>query len=144
MWLFQFASVVWFNMTVFRDAEPCSHHVLMMETVKHLWNISHFLPNYMAEHPRRQSSSYSFPLEPEISQESSTILYGLLESTIMPIYCCGVCIMCVCKWCQLNIVGQLQDLRQRKYKEVFRKYKMTLVTVNGEDRLQCVWHAVKC
>jgi hypothetical protein len=36
------------------------------EGSKHLWNVGQFLPNYTAQHPRRQSSSYS-PWEPEIS-----------------------------------------------------------------------------
>jgi hypothetical protein len=34
---------------------------------KHLWNVSKFLPDYTAQQPRRQSSSYSPPWEPEIS-----------------------------------------------------------------------------
>jgi hypothetical protein len=33
---------------------------------KHLWNIGKLLPHYTAQHPRRQSSSYSPPWEPEI------------------------------------------------------------------------------
>jgi hypothetical protein len=36
---------------------------------KHLWNVSKLLPDYTAQHPRRQSSSYSPLWEPEISQK---------------------------------------------------------------------------
>jgi hypothetical protein len=34
---------------------------------KHLWNIGKLLPDYMAQQPRRQPSSYSLPWELEIS-----------------------------------------------------------------------------
>jgi hypothetical protein len=34
---------------------------------KHLWNVGKFLPDNMAQRPRRQPSSYSSPWEPEIS-----------------------------------------------------------------------------
>jgi hypothetical protein len=34
---------------------------------KHLWNVSKLLPYYKAQHPRRLSSSYLPPWEPEIS-----------------------------------------------------------------------------
>jgi hypothetical protein len=32
---------------------------------KHLWNVGKLLPDYMAQQPRRQPSSYSPPWEPE-------------------------------------------------------------------------------
>jgi hypothetical protein len=35
---------------------------------KHLWNVGEFLPDYTAQHPRRQSPLYSSPREPEISR----------------------------------------------------------------------------
>jgi hypothetical protein len=34
---------------------------------KHLWNVGQFLPDYAAQQPRRQSSSFSLPWEPETS-----------------------------------------------------------------------------
>jgi hypothetical protein len=34
---------------------------------KHLWNVSKLLPDYTAQQPRRQPSSYSTPWEPKIS-----------------------------------------------------------------------------
>jgi hypothetical protein len=34
---------------------------------KHLWNVGKLLPDYMAQQPRRQPSSYSPPWQPEIS-----------------------------------------------------------------------------
>jgi hypothetical protein len=37
---------------------------------KHLWNVGKLLPDYMAWQLRRQSSSYSLPWEPQISQNS--------------------------------------------------------------------------
>jgi hypothetical protein len=36
---------------------------------KHLWNVGPFLPDHTTQHPRRQSSSYSPPWEPEVSPE---------------------------------------------------------------------------
>jgi hypothetical protein len=36
---------------------------------KYLWNVVKLLPDYMAQHPRRQSSSYSPPWKHEISPE---------------------------------------------------------------------------
>jgi hypothetical protein len=40
---------------------------------KHLWNFGKLLPDYTAQHPRRQSSSYSPPWEPEISPEIRSV-----------------------------------------------------------------------
>jgi hypothetical protein len=40
---------------------------------KHLWNVGQLLPDHMAQHPRRQSSSYSLPWEPEISPSSAVL-----------------------------------------------------------------------
>jgi hypothetical protein len=40
---------------------------------KHLWNVGQFLWDYTAQHPRRQSSSYSPPWGPKISQNGKTI-----------------------------------------------------------------------
>jgi hypothetical protein len=40
---------------------------------KHLWIVSKLLPVYTAQHPRRHSSSYSPPWDPEIS--TKTLLY---------------------------------------------------------------------
>jgi hypothetical protein len=39
----------------------CLHHQGNDGGSKHLWNIGKFLWDYMAQHPRRQSSSYSMP-----------------------------------------------------------------------------------
>jgi hypothetical protein len=36
------------------------------EGSKHLWNVGKLLPDYTAQHPRRQPSSYSLPWEPQI------------------------------------------------------------------------------
>jgi hypothetical protein len=41
---------------------------------KHNSKVSQFLPEYMAQHPRRQSSSYSFSWEPQISPDSILLL----------------------------------------------------------------------
>jgi hypothetical protein len=46
---------------------------------KHFWNIGQFLPHFTAQHPRTQSSSYSPPWEPEISQ--LLIDYRLISGT---------------------------------------------------------------
>jgi hypothetical protein len=37
--------------------------------IKYLWNLAKLLPDYTAQYPRRQPSSYSPPSEPEISAE---------------------------------------------------------------------------
>jgi hypothetical protein len=42
--------------------------------IKHLWNISKLLPDYMVQHPRRQSSSYLLLWKPEIS--SAVNMFG--------------------------------------------------------------------
>jgi hypothetical protein len=42
---------------------------------EHLWNFGKFLPNYTAQHPRRQSSSYSPPWEPEVSPKLRNLLW---------------------------------------------------------------------
>jgi hypothetical protein len=38
--------------------------------LKHLWNVGKLLPDYTAQHPRRQPSSYSPPWKPQISHFS--------------------------------------------------------------------------
>jgi hypothetical protein len=38
---------------------------------KHLWNVGKLLPDYAAQQPTRQPSSYSPPWDPEMSQTSS-------------------------------------------------------------------------
>jgi hypothetical protein len=60
-------------MAVFWDVAPC----ILVEIDrpddggnKHLWNVDQCLPYYTAQHPRRQSSSYSTPWEPEISPKN--------------------------------------------------------------------------
>jgi hypothetical protein len=81
------------KMTIFWDAAPCSlvetdrrfrgahclhHHgdewVLRPNGggSKHLWNISQFLPDYMAHHPRRQSPSVR-TLQPAKTCHNSTL-----------------------------------------------------------------------
>jgi hypothetical protein len=70
------------KMTVFWDVAPCSlvevdwllrgsfdlHHYRPDDGgSKLLWNVGHLLPDFTVQHPRRQSSSYSLPWEPEIS-----------------------------------------------------------------------------
>jgi hypothetical protein len=54
----------WFRMWELR---VCDHHP-DDGVSKHLWNVSKFLPDFTAQEPRRQPSSYSPPWEPEISQ----------------------------------------------------------------------------
>jgi hypothetical protein len=49
------------KMTVFWDVAPCS-----------VWNVLQFLRDYTEQNPRRQSSSYSAPWEPGISQDSGS------------------------------------------------------------------------
>jgi hypothetical protein len=71
------------KMTVLWDVAPCSlvefyqrfrgdyclhHQAVMMEEVKLLWNVGKLLPDYTAQHPRRQPSSYSSPWGHEISR----------------------------------------------------------------------------
>jgi hypothetical protein len=41
---------------------------------KHLWNVGKLLPDYTAQHPRLQSSSYSPPWEPETSAGCISVL----------------------------------------------------------------------
>jgi hypothetical protein len=53
------------KMTVFWDVAPCDRPD--DGGSKHFWNVGKLLPDYMAQHSRRQSSSYSLPWEPEIS-----------------------------------------------------------------------------
>jgi hypothetical protein len=58
-------------MTVFWDVTPCSDEYHPDDGgSKHLWNIRKLLPDYTAQHSRRQSSSYSPPWEPKISAVS--------------------------------------------------------------------------
>jgi hypothetical protein len=56
------------KMTVFWDVAPCS---LVGHPddggIKHLWNVGQFLPDYMVQHPQKQSSAHSSPWEAEIS-----------------------------------------------------------------------------
>jgi hypothetical protein len=42
---------------------------------KHLWNVGQFLPDYMTQHRRRQSSLYSSPWEPEILQSNYVVRF---------------------------------------------------------------------
>jgi hypothetical protein len=77
---------VWWNgkymkMPVFSDVAPCSlveidssfrgaywfHHQVDVRGSKHLRNVGQVKPDNTAQHPRRQSSSYSSPWETEIS-----------------------------------------------------------------------------
>jgi hypothetical protein len=66
--LYQGLKILGLKMTVFWDVALCS----LMEVYrcfrgsKHLWNVSKLLPDYMAQHPRRQPSSYSPLWETEI------------------------------------------------------------------------------
>jgi hypothetical protein len=68
--------------TVFWDVAPCillevyqsfrgacclHHEVTDYGCSKHLWNVSKLLPDYIAKHPTRHSSSSSPPSEPEFS-----------------------------------------------------------------------------
>jgi hypothetical protein len=67
--------VLSYKMTVLWDVAPCSlvvyrlfkgaccfyHHSSNDGGSKHLWNVCKLLPHYTAQHPRRQSSSYSPP-----------------------------------------------------------------------------------
>jgi hypothetical protein len=54
------------KITIFWDAVSCSlvEVYQRFRGSKHLWNVGRFLPDYMAQHPRRQSS-YLPSLEPE-------------------------------------------------------------------------------
>jgi hypothetical protein len=56
---------------------------------KHLWNVGKFLPDYTEQQPRRWSSSYWPPWEPEISQ--ILFIYGLfndvVNSSVQPVLC---------------------------------------------------------
>jgi hypothetical protein len=52
------------KMTAFWD----NRNLVEVGGSKHLWNVGKLLPDYRAQHPRRQPSSYSPPWEPEISQ----------------------------------------------------------------------------
>jgi hypothetical protein len=77
-----YKSELMLKVTVFWDIAPCSfveldrsfrdaycfHHQGNTDygCRKHLWNFCQFLPDYMAQDPRRQSSSYLFSWEPEI------------------------------------------------------------------------------
>jgi hypothetical protein len=69
------------KMTVLWNVAPCSlvevyrrfrggyypHHRPDDGGSKHPWNVGRRIPDYKAQHPRRQLSSYSLPWEPEIS-----------------------------------------------------------------------------
>jgi hypothetical protein len=46
---------------------------------KHLWNVCQLLRDYTAQYPRRLSSSYSPPLEPEISLQIWITLFKLVR-----------------------------------------------------------------
>jgi hypothetical protein len=45
--------------------------VLAASIIRAIWNVGKLLPDYKAQQPRRQSSSYSPPREPEISPRNS-------------------------------------------------------------------------
>jgi hypothetical protein len=49
----------------------CLHHHPEDESSQHFWNVSKFLPDYNAQQPRRQPSSYSLPWESEISWKNN-------------------------------------------------------------------------
>jgi hypothetical protein len=54
---------------------------------KHIWSVGKLLPDYTAQHPRRQSSSYSPPWEPEISP---TLVVSIISSdmeNILSLWC---------------------------------------------------------
>jgi hypothetical protein len=57
------------KMTVFWDFAPCSLLCSHPDDGgrKRLWNVSQFLPDYVVQHPRRQSFSFLLSWEPEIS-----------------------------------------------------------------------------
>jgi hypothetical protein len=70
-------------MTVFWDIAPCDRPD--DGGSMHLWNVGKLLPDYTAYYPRRQSSLYSSPWEPEISP--SRLFYGfspLIHETVNP------------------------------------------------------------
>jgi hypothetical protein len=51
---------------------------------KHPWNVSKFLPDYTEQHPRRLSSSYLPPWEPEISLLGVDKDAMMMEATSTP------------------------------------------------------------
>jgi hypothetical protein len=53
--------------------------------IKYFWNVGKVQPDYMAQHPRKQSSSYSPPREPEISP--SKALWELIFQSIWKPIC---------------------------------------------------------
>jgi hypothetical protein len=53
---------------------------------KNLWNIGKLLPDYMAQHPRRQSSSYSLLWEPEILPNCMLLCYLFLLILVLLFY----------------------------------------------------------
>jgi hypothetical protein len=99
--------------TVFWDGAPCrlldidrrfrGAHNPDDGGSKHLWNVGQFLPDYTAQHPRRQPSSFSPPWEPGITPDLNclTIMscrrllrfwwstYGLHSIRVFP--CAGDC-----------------------------------------------------
>jgi hypothetical protein len=54
---------------------------------KHVWNVRKLLPDYSAQHPRRQPSSYSSSWEPEISSDRRIIIFFLITTLYFCIYC---------------------------------------------------------
>jgi hypothetical protein len=52
---------------------------------KHLRNVGKLLPKYTAQHPRRQSSSYSPQLEPEISHRIEFVTAVLMPNVKQPL-----------------------------------------------------------
>jgi hypothetical protein len=107
------------KMAVFWVVAPCSLVVyrcfkviavsiiaLMMDARKHLWNFCKLLPDYTAQQPRRQPSSYSPQWEPQISR-----LYKKIPRT--QLHSCIVLTVSV-ETMNLNINSVIISLRNRE------------------------------
>jgi hypothetical protein len=69
---------------------------------KWLWNISQHLPNYMAQHLRRQPSSYLSPWEPEIS--SGHKIQSFCWLPVVSVYFTRGCCPSVIKVCMFYLL----------------------------------------
>jgi hypothetical protein len=68
------------KMTVCWHVDTCRRNCAVSDSgSRHLWNVSQFLPDYTAQHPRRQSSSYwvqTRPVQPLLLCRQLWSLYG--------------------------------------------------------------------
>jgi hypothetical protein len=74
---------LWWRWLVFWDVAPCSlvEVYRRFRDSKHLWDAGKLLPDYTAQHPRRQSFSYLPPWEPDISPVSWCLLLEWRETS---------------------------------------------------------------